>query len=71
MLVSVIRMQIVGETFEKYVFDVGIWDYTLSEDEFSKVFTDGITNREGKFTTTNIPKNIIVLIVVMIILFSI
>lgn len=37
------------------IAEVSIWDYNLSEDEFSKVFTDGVTNREGKFLTTNIP----------------
>ena len=37
------------------IADVGIWDNSLTEDEFSKIYTDGITNKDGKFLTSNIP----------------
>ena len=37
------------------IADVGIWDNSLTEDEFSKIYTDGITNKDGKFLTSNVP----------------
>tara|TARA_Y100000592_G_scaffold84132_1_gene134684 strand:- start:28 stop:1488 length:1461 start_codon:yes stop_codon:yes gene_type:complete len=35
--------------------EIGIWNYSLSESEISRIFDNGVTDKNGNFTTTNLP----------------
>ena len=35
--------------------EVGLWNYSLSQSEISRIFDNGVTDKNGNFTTTNLP----------------
>jgi hypothetical protein len=35
--------------------EVGLWNYSLSQSEVSRIFDNGVTDKNGNFTTTNLP----------------
>ncbi len=41
--------------FKGKISEVGVWNYTLSESEISRIFDNGVTDKNGNFTTTNLP----------------
>ena len=41
--------------FKGDISDIGLWNVALSSTEVSRIFDDGITNRSGKYNTSNVP----------------